>query len=211
LLRRLESTPPATLRWFHNALDSPTHSKLDLSPELDAIFLIRSKSSHTAHNSTSAKVYYRHHPLFGTEVEIIKHKWNCSVDCVMVVVADETRCLIPRWMLDESLCAGLHDESLPRISIDALVALRQLLDAQSFPSNDSSATLSASAHQRKGETNAAHKTAKSKTAGDSLGRRSSSVEANAPSSTRSMSGATNATTAHGRRSRSQSQRKGGKQ
>jgi hypothetical protein len=50
----------------------------------------------------------------------------------MIVVSDGTHCLIPHWMLDAAACSTVSDEVSPRISVDALRALRDLLDAQTL-------------------------------------------------------------------------------
>jgi hypothetical protein len=51
----------------------------------------------------------------------------------MIVVPDGTHCLIPHWMLAAAACSAVPDEVRPRISLDALRALRDLLDAQTLP------------------------------------------------------------------------------
>jgi hypothetical protein len=46
--------------------------------------------------------------------------------------------LIPEWMLDEDHCRGMHVVERPTLSVAALLALRELIDAQprtSKPSN----------------------------------------------------------------------------
>ena len=97
--------------------------------ERDATFPFRSKQSRTAHISKTAEVFYRHHPLCGEHVEVIR---RYRAGTVMIVVSDGTHCLIPHWMLDAAACSAVSDEVRPRISVDALRALRDLLDAQTL-------------------------------------------------------------------------------
>jgi hypothetical protein len=109
-------------------------------PSVDVFFPFRSKQSHTAHIARTERVHYRHHPLFGKEVEVSKRFRHASVASVMIVVADGTRGLIPQWMLDSDACSAVSDEDTPRISVSALCLLRDLLDAQtlsSWPTSDS--------------------------------------------------------------------------
>ena len=39
---------------------------------------------------------------------------------------------VPEWMLNPQVCDQLKSEDQPRISVDALMDLRRLIDAQSF-------------------------------------------------------------------------------
>lgn len=47
---------------------------------------------------------------------------------VIVRLADGTHVAIPEWMLDAAYCAALPEESRPRLSLEALVELRDLAD-----------------------------------------------------------------------------------
>lgn len=47
---------------------------------------------------------------------------------VIVRLADGTHVAIPEWMLDAAHCAALPEESCPRLSLQALVELRALVD-----------------------------------------------------------------------------------
>ena len=98
----------------------------------------RGKSSHTAHIPGSGAIHYRHHPLFGEEVEVLRRCRRDAVDCVMIVVADGTRCLIPKWMLDSASCSTVVDQDTPTIAFSALCSLRDLLDATSSGSREAS-------------------------------------------------------------------------
>jgi predicted transcriptional regulator len=48
----------------------------------------------------------------------------------VLVRTDATTLELPSWMLDASVCASLVDEREPRVSVAALRALRELIDAQ---------------------------------------------------------------------------------
>ena len=85
-------------------------------------------TSHTTHIAGPGKVHYRHHPLFGQEVEIFRRHRQGAVHGVMVGLADGTRGLIPEWMLDSTICSMVVDQDTPRVAISALCVLRELLD-----------------------------------------------------------------------------------
>ena len=93
------------------------------------------KYQHTAHDGAFRKVCYRYHPLFGSEVRVLRRFPKVSAGSVLVVLPDETHGAIPEWMLDPVACAGLTDEPSPRISLGALRELRALLDSQSLSSS----------------------------------------------------------------------------
>jgi len=63
-------------------------------------------------------------------VEVYRRCPGHEPDGVIIRLPDDTRCLIPGWMLDPAACAVVRDETEPRISSAALLQLRQLLDAQ---------------------------------------------------------------------------------
>jgi hypothetical protein len=49
---------------------------------------------------------------------------------VIVQGEESLRILMPGWMLDEGYCRMLVVEDRPRVSVEALVALRAVIDAQ---------------------------------------------------------------------------------
>ncbi|MEW6748041.1 MAG: DUF5372 family protein, partial [Planctomycetota bacterium] len=89
------------------------------------------KWRHDAHHSTVAKVYYHLHPLHGQEVRVFRRHPTTEGGDVVVILADRSQCTLPRWMLDPVICSGLVEAAAPRLSVQALLALRVLLDAQS--------------------------------------------------------------------------------
>jgi hypothetical protein len=53
---------------------------------------------------------------------------------VIIKLKDGLQVAIPRWMLDSADCASIRDELKPRVSIRALLVLRELIDGQSLSS-----------------------------------------------------------------------------
>ena len=56
---------------------------------------------------------------------------------VIVQIEDDLRVAVPCWMLEASSCGLLRIEASPKISLDALVELRALIDVHSNPHNGS--------------------------------------------------------------------------
>lgn len=56
---------------------------------------------------------------------------RCAADSLVVrVLEGGVQLAVPAWMLDPDFCQKLVDEPLPRVHVDALTELRQLLDSQ---------------------------------------------------------------------------------
>jgi len=87
---------------------------------------------HTAHESSSAVIHYRHHPFHGEPAEIIRRLRRSTSDCLVIKLRDEVQVAVPSWMLDPVCCQQLTDEAQPRIAVAALRALRALVDSQSW-------------------------------------------------------------------------------
>ena len=85
---------------------------------------------HTAHESPSAIIHYRHHPFHGEPVTIVRRLRRYVTDCVVITLADDVQVAVPTWMLDPLICQQLTDEEHPRLSVEALSDLRALLDSQ---------------------------------------------------------------------------------
>ena len=92
------------------------------------------KQAHNTHRATFAVVAYRHHPLYGREVTVIRRCRTDSNDGLMITLPDQTPCVLPAWMLDFDRCAALMDCPHPSISLVALQSLRELLQSQSLSS-----------------------------------------------------------------------------
>jgi hypothetical protein len=77
-------------------------------------------------------VAYRHHPLAGRCVEVLRRRKQGDAEQVVITLPDETRCVLPAWMLDPVHCDAMPQEPHPRVALAALKRLRALLDAQSW-------------------------------------------------------------------------------
>jgi hypothetical protein len=84
----------------------------------------------TAHDLRSAKIYYRFHPFYGAEVEVIRHLRRIGSAILIARLPGGAQIAVPEWMLIPQVCDRLTIEAEPRITIDALIDLRTLIDAQ---------------------------------------------------------------------------------
>ena len=85
----------------------------------------------TAHSLYPAKICYRYHPCHGVEVELIRYlRRGGDAPIVIVRLPDGLQLAIPKWMLSPEICERLRTEAGPRISLDALIELRTLIDGQ---------------------------------------------------------------------------------
>jgi hypothetical protein len=85
----------------------------------------------TAHSLYPAKICYHYHPCHGVEVEPIRYlRRGGGAPIVIVRLPDGLQLAIPEWMLSSEICERLRTEARPRISLDALIELRTLTDAQ---------------------------------------------------------------------------------
>ncbi|MBV9062524.1 MAG: hypothetical protein JOY77_06305 [Alphaproteobacteria bacterium] len=79
--------------------------------------------------ATEVEVRYPHHPFAGKRISVIRHLTYADRLHFVVEGPDNRRLLLPAWMTDVS--AGVFPTvTVPRLSIDALLALRRLIDAQ---------------------------------------------------------------------------------
>lgn len=75
------------------------------------------------------KFAYRFHPFFGQDVRVIR-RLRADVDAMVIVQGGpDLRIVAPSWMLDEDCCSAMAIGEFARISVEALVALRSLIDA----------------------------------------------------------------------------------
>src|SRR5262245_19060495 len=75
-----------------------------------------------------AQIWYSHHPFFGQTVEIVRWLRRQPSESLVVKLPDGIQIAIAAWMLDPLACRQLYDAPAPRLSVDALLALRDLLD-----------------------------------------------------------------------------------
>jgi len=85
--------------------------------------------SHTAHDSQVTKIYYRCHPFYGVEVEVVRQLRKLDSEILIIRLPEGAQVAIPDWMLSPQVCDRFTNEAEPRISIDALFDLRRLIDA----------------------------------------------------------------------------------
>jgi len=63
-------------------------------------------------------------------VEVIRRCDRERTGDLIVRLPDDTRCALPAWMLDESLCAAMVESSTPVLPLTTLRCLIRLLDLQ---------------------------------------------------------------------------------
>src|SRR5579863_6352616 len=84
----------------------------------------------TTHDSHSATVCYRCHPLYSVEVEVVRHLRRMESTILIVKTPTGAQIAIPEWMLVPEFCDRLSFEDTPRVDLPALLDLRRLIDAQ---------------------------------------------------------------------------------
>ena len=84
----------------------------------------------TTHNLHTTKIYYRFHPSYGVEVEVVRHLRRTESAVVIVRLPEGAQVALPEWMLNSQACDRLSQEEKPRIAIDALLELHRLINAQ---------------------------------------------------------------------------------
>ena len=102
----------------------------------------RSNQPHNAHNFETATVYYRWHPLFRQTLRVHKRMKDRHGEHIFCELPDGTICSLPSWMFrPESMHFSLGS---PLISVEALAALRELIEALRTPASCDMASLSQS-------------------------------------------------------------------
>jgi hypothetical protein len=86
-------------------------------------------------NSLFQKIYYRHHPFYGTEVEVVRALRRFDEQSFVVKLPEGLQIAVPAWMLDAVFCSQLQQRDHPSIALRALLELAQLIDAQRLPSS----------------------------------------------------------------------------
>ena len=82
---------------------------------------------HTTHQLGPRKIAYRFHPFFDREVQVIRKLRAYEEAALLVQVDDDVRIAIPCWMLDQSVCEPMELSEKPRISIESLLQLNDLI------------------------------------------------------------------------------------
>ncbi len=85
------------------------------------------RRKHTAHHSPLSQVHYRHHPLFGQDVRVVRALRQRGAPSVIIELPDGAQIAVPKWMLDPLRCRSMREEDTPIIAIGALVELSALV------------------------------------------------------------------------------------
>src|SRR5713226_6729418 len=111
---------------------------------------------HTAHESSALRISYRHHPFFGSAIQVVRTLRRTHADIVLISLPDGLQIAIPRWMLDPVACDQLPAEDRARIGLSALRDLRALLDSHPLSGagsmEDAGVTRSPGGHDAQAET-----------------------------------------------------------
>jgi hypothetical protein len=83
---------------------------------------------HTAQQLGPARIAYQYHPYFDREVQVVRRLKAQESPGVVVELEEGLRIAMPCWMLDEVLCQSMTLEGRPRVAVDALRLLRDLVD-----------------------------------------------------------------------------------
>ena len=121
------------------------------SPWRGAFCRDRSNGSHNAHDSQTATVYYRWHPLCGETLRIRKRARDRLGERVFCELPDGTVCALPGWMLQPS--CERFSFGAPLIAVEALSALRDLLSSLPTSPADAPAALRRSSQEEAHEAN----------------------------------------------------------
>src|SRR5271156_6729653 len=62
---------------------------------------------HSAHIGQEVDVHYRWHPLYGRRLRVEHSEQRASGRVIHVEVAPGTVTILPDWMVDASVCAGM--------------------------------------------------------------------------------------------------------
>jgi hypothetical protein len=109
------------------------------------------------HELYSAKICYRHHPLYGVEVGVIRYlRRNSTAPVVIIRCPDRKQIAVPEWMLSPVACDRFSDEAQPRVAIGALLTLKRLLNDSAPATNEHDRAKSSTGgeHARQGRSSA---------------------------------------------------------
>jgi hypothetical protein len=83
---------------------------------------------HSTQQTAKARVAYRWHPLFGKTVLVVRRTQVEGKEYVHVETRDKFSRELPSWMLNDAICSSM-DTGSPRLSIDGLVGLAEVVRA----------------------------------------------------------------------------------
>lgn len=108
----------------------PVQSADRLLPPADASRSYDVRHSRNAHDLYSGKICYRYHPHYDSAVQVIRYLRRGSAAVVIVRLLDGSQLAVPEWMLKPEVCEGLRAEAKPRVSVSALLEIRNLTRTQ---------------------------------------------------------------------------------
>ena len=83
----------------------------------------RSVSSYYSQIFSLQKIHYRHHPFYGTEVEVVRALRRFDEQSFVVKLPEGHQIAVPAWMLDAVFCSQLPQCDHPLIALKALLEL----------------------------------------------------------------------------------------
>ena len=86
-----------------------------------------SRQSHNTNIPKFERMWYRYHPHFGKDLEVIRKRDSCGQEERITRLPDGTRCILPAWMFDEPYCKSLPDVERGFASLPSLIRLVELL------------------------------------------------------------------------------------
>jgi hypothetical protein len=72
-------------------------------------------------------MWYRYHPHFGKDLEVIRKRDSRGQEERITRLPDGTRCILPAWMFDEPYCKSLPDVDRGFASLPSLIRVVELL------------------------------------------------------------------------------------
>jgi hypothetical protein len=90
---------------------------------------------HTTHKLSLQKIHYRHHPFYGTEVEVVRPLRRFDEESFVVKLPEGLQIAVPAWMLDSIYCSQLPQRDHPLIALEALLALAEVIEITRLPSS----------------------------------------------------------------------------
>jgi hypothetical protein len=90
---------------------------------------------HTTHKLSLQKIHYRHHPFYGTEVEVVRALRRFDEESFVVKLPEGLQIAVPAWMLDPVYCSQLPQRDHPLIALEALLALAEVIEISRLPSS----------------------------------------------------------------------------
>ena len=74
-------------------------------------------------SSPRRRSHYRHHPFYGSEVEVVRALRRSAEEVLVVKVPQGFQIAVPGWMLDAIHCSRLPQEERQRVALAALLEL----------------------------------------------------------------------------------------